>query len=155
MAEDFDSFAPKNFLQFAGGIFIEIAQQLWTALNDRHFHPKSRKELRELHSDRPAAEYDQRFRWLLYNKRIIAGQIANLVQVGQGRGSDDRAGADDEMRSGESFVSAERERMFIQESGFGANESKAAIRELLPAIIGKFFNKQVFAGHHGPKVEPD
>ena len=64
---------------------------------ERHLDAEAREELRELHGHRAAAENDERLGQFLERERVVAGEIADFVELGQGRRRDAGAGGDDEM----------------------------------------------------------
>src|SRR6266404_2734425 len=140
MAENLNAFAPEDLLEFPRGIFIEIAQQLRTALDDRDLDAEARKELRKLNRHRAAAQDDERFGWRLQLESIVTRQIADFLQVRQRRWRDNRSRADHKMRGVQPPAGAQGNRVLIHKPRLGSDERKAPIRKLLVPIISKFLD---------------
>ena len=147
--------APKNFLQFRRRVRVKIAQDVFAALNDRYFGVKPREELGELDGHRPTAEHDQRLRGLSQLQGLVAGQVANFLELEQGRRGNNRARADNEMSGGKSFPAAQDHRVRIREPGRRADKSKFSARELMNPFVGKFFDQRVFARHDLCEIKSD
>ena len=150
-----DAFPAEDFLQLAGGIVIELAQHMGTALDQSHPDVEAGEELRQLDGDRAAAQHDEGFGEASQAEGRVAREIAHVLKLRQWRGRDDRPGGNNEIGGGKFVARAQFERMRVGKAGEGAQKLELAIGELLPAVVGKVLHQGILTRHDLGEVEAD
>ena len=80
-----DAFAAEYGFDDCTDIGIEFPQDVHAALDLRYLYIKSREELCEFTGNRPTAEHDERLWQFGERERMIAGDVTDFFQRGQGR----------------------------------------------------------------------
>ena len=148
-----DAFPTEDRFQDAGGVRIQLLQQMLAALDHRYLDVESREKLGEFHGDRASTQHRDRLGQPPEGQRIVAAQIADPGELGQGRAGDNGAGADHKKLRRQRLAVAQRNSVGVGETSQGAEEVESAAVQLSRALLGTFLDQTVLPRHHGAPVE--
>src|SRR5262245_39784836 len=105
------------------------------ALDQRHARANPAEKLRKLNRNSASSKDNERFWQVIERQSLITREISNLIERGEWRRRNTRAGANNKILSRQFLPVAQFDRVRIGEAGIGADEPELPGIELFHAII--------------------